>query len=84
MQIGHIIRGWGMRFGLIRILPAEQKLAELRVKICTSCPFHKHSNILRIINNEVTNNAEVYCTKCTCPSYEKGLIVEEKCPENFW
>lgn len=84
MQIGHIIRGWGMRFGLIPTTQAEQKLSDLRLKVCGACRYAKEQKVLKIINGEVNNNAALVCTLCHCPCLEKGLVVDEKCPIKRW
>ena len=73
-----------MKFGIIPTSPAEAKLSELRLTICANCPFMGKSNVLRIINGNVSNEAEMYCTKCSCPCIEKTLVVDESCPIKNW
>jgi hypothetical protein len=84
MNVTHIIRGWAMRFGFIQTSKAEEKLSELRLKICSNCPFVGSSNVLRILNGNVSNEAELYCTKCTCPCVEKTLVADESCQLLKW
>lgn len=84
MHVGHIIRGWGMRFGLIPTSDAEKKLADLRLKICAGCKYAQKRKILRIVNGEVNNNAELQCTLCHCPCLEKALVTDEVCPVKKW
>jgi hypothetical protein len=84
VNVGHIIRGWAMKFGIIPTSKAESKLSELRLKICKDCPFVGESKVLRIINGEFKDNAELYCTKCSCPCIEKTLVTDEACPVKNW
>jgi len=84
LKILHIVTGWGKRLGLLPTTRAERKLVELRVKICSECPFSRESKILAIVNGEGEFQKQLVCTKCGCPSWEKGLVIDEKCPEGKW
>jgi hypothetical protein len=84
MNVGHIIRGWGMKLGVIPTSEAEAKLSELRLRVCRECPFVGESSFLKIINGSVENESELYCTKCSCPCLEKTLVVDEQCPVKRW
>lgn len=84
MNAGHIIRGWAMRFGIIPTSDAEQKLSELRLTICDKCPFAEEKEVLKVINGNLSNAAEKVCTECHCPCLQASLVIDKKCPKNFW
>lgn len=52
-------------------------IAEPRLAICYSCPFHVE---LIKIGNKIVNK----CTKCTCVIEAKVTVASEKCEENKW
>lgn len=83
-KIGHILTGWGKAFGFIAVSSAEAKLSELRLSICNGCPLAEKSNVLKLVNGHAKYESQLYCTKCKCPSEEKSLVVDEKCPVGKW
>lgn len=83
-KVVHIITGWAKKYKIIETTPAEQKLSELRLKICAECPFSKVSKALQIINGEGVYVEGIYCTKCKCPCTQKSLVIGENCPEEKW
>lgn len=83
-KIAHIITGWAKILGIVPTSTAEQKLAELRLKICAGCLFHKVSKILTLINGEGKFEDTLICGICHCPCHAKCLVVDEKCPKRFW
>lgn len=83
-KIRNILTGWLRRWNLIDTTPAELKLSELRLKICTACPFAEEKKILEILNGSADYHKVISCRKCGCPSYQKTVVVDEKCPINKW
>lgn len=87
-KIGHIVAGWsraiGRRLGLISLSSAEEKLSELRLKICNDCKFSMYKKWPELINDEDVEVNGLVCSKCGCPCIEKSLVVDEQCPESFW
>lgn len=80
----HIIKGWSKRWGIISVSKAEEKLADLRLKECKYCAFSSESKVLNIINGKALYEKQLVCTKCTCPVYQKTIVVNESCPINKW
>lgn len=86
-KIGHIITGWGKAMGLIPISKAEEKLAELRLRICKGCKHSQMKKWVDMLNEQADDYGQVtglVCTICKCPCPEKSLVVDEECPKNFW
>lgn len=83
-KIIHILSGWGKALGIIRISTAEQKLSEMRMKICTGCDKAKPKRVFHFINDEAVAGYDLFCTKCKCPCVEKTLVVDEQCPIDRW
>lgn len=83
-KLAHILIGWGKRFGILQTSKAEEKLAELRLKICGPCGYSKESKVLKILNGHATYEAQLQCTKCGCPCWEKAIVVDEECPIKRW
>lgn len=84
-KIGHIIRGWGKYLGLLSTSTAEAKLSELRLQICTGCEFSEHREWVDLFSEADDGMARgLVCKRCHCPCIQKSLVVDEKCPENFW
>ena len=79
-----ILVGWGKRYKLIETSAPEQKLHELRMKICSGCPFSKESKVLKFINGNAEKVTSLKCTKCKCPCDQKSWVMDESCPENYW
>jgi hypothetical protein len=80
----HIIRGWGLAFGIIQKTKAEEALSHLRLKICARCEKAKESKVLGIINGQAMYERSIICSKCSCPCLEKSLVIDEKCPIGKW
>jgi hypothetical protein len=83
-KLFNILTGWGKRFGILQTSKAEEKLAELRLSICKACSYSEESKVLKILNGNVNYEAQLKCTKCTCPCWEKAIVVDEKCPIKNW
>lgn len=83
-KVFQILNGWGKAWGILNVSTGEQKLSELRLKICGDCALSKQSTFLKIIQGNVNNSNELVCTKCHCPCLEKTLVVDEKCPVDKW
>lgn len=83
-KVKHILLGWCKRAGLLPVSEAEEKLAQLRLNICAGCRYHKTSQVLEIVNGNAEEVNMLYCKKCTCPCYQKTIVVKEKCPMKFW
>lgn len=83
-KVKHILIGWGKRWGVLPVSSAEEKLSQLRLKICAGCPDHKTSKVLEIVNGNAEEVHMMFCKKCTCPCYQKTIVVEENCPLNHW
>ncbi len=79
-----ILTGWGKRIGILQISKAEDKLAELRLRKCKICPLSKESKVLKLLNGNAGYEAQLQCTKCHCPCFEKAIVVDEKCPIDKW
>jgi hypothetical protein len=80
----NILIGWGKKLKIIDTTPAEQKLSDLRLKICSECELSKESKTLKFINGEAVNESGLKCTVCKCPCIQKTLVVGESCPVNKW
>lgn len=83
-KLRYIAIGWSKSLGLLPVAEAEQKLSDLRMSICSTCPASKVSTALKIINGEAVKEHALYCTKCKCPCKQKTLVVNEKCPLGRW
>jgi hypothetical protein len=83
-KIGHILTGWGKRFGLIDVSAANAKLSELRLTLCLKCPDAKSSKVLEIINGSGEYTDRLFCDRCKCPCLEKSLVLDENCPIAKW
>jgi hypothetical protein len=83
-KIGHIILGWGKRLGLISVSKAEEKLADLRLQVCGKCTYAEKSRALRILNGSAEYENQLKCSLCSCPCYEKTIVVDEECPISKW
>lgn len=88
-KIGHIFQGWGkalgQRLGLISLSTSEQKLTELRLKICKACKYAVTRKFIEILNDDEDHEVEgLVCSRCHCPCKEKALVIDEKCPEDLW
>jgi hypothetical protein len=82
--ITHIIIGWSKRWGILQTSKAEQKLSELRIERCTRCFFSEQSSVLKIINGKGEYQQHLSCRKCSCPIWQKTIVVDEKCPVGKW
>lgn len=80
----HIFKGWGKAFGFISVSNAEEKLSEMRMKICTGCDRAKAKKVFRFVNDEAITGFDLMCTICKCPCVEKSLVVDEECPLTKW
>lgn len=76
--------GWCKRAGLLPVSEAEEKLAQLRMNICAGCIHHKTSKVLELANGKAEEVNTMYCKFCSCPCYQKTIVVKERCPKNFW
>lgn len=83
-KVKHIVIGWGKKYGWLPTIKAEEKLSELRLRICQGCPFHEASKVLEILNGHANYVDTIYCKKCSCPASQKSLVVDEKCPVDKW
>lgn len=83
-KIANILRGWGKSIGILQVSVAEDKLSELRIKICSGCPFAEKSRILKLLNGEARYENELKCMKCGCPVRQKSLVIDEQCPIQKW
>ena len=70
--------------GLIPVSSAEEKLAELRMQRCQRCIHSFESKVLRVVNGHGEYIRKLACRKCSCPVWEKTIVVDEKCPEGKW
>lgn len=84
MKIKSIIIGWGKHLGFFPTSAAEEKLSELRLRLCSSCPDARESKVLQIINGHAAYEHQLQCTRCGCPCLEKSLVISEYCPINKW
>lgn len=80
----HIFKGWGKALGFININKAEEKLSEMRLKICAGCELAKAKRVFHFVNDEAVVGYDLFCTKCKCPCVEKSLVVDEECPVGKW
>lgn len=83
-KLKHILIGWCKSLGLLPVAEAEQKLTELRMSICATCPAAKEFAPLKIVNGKAVKEHALYCTECTCPCKQKTIVVNEKCPLGKW
>lgn len=83
-KISNILTGWGKRLGILQVSNAEKKLADLRMQICTACPYTETKKILKILKGTADYEKVIACSKCKCPCWEKTIVVDEKCPIDKW
>lgn len=80
----HIAEGWGKSLGWLDVSPENQQLSIERMRKCARCPFAKQSSFLKLLKGEAREMDAIYCTKCGCPTNEKTLVTNEKCPIGEW
>lgn len=83
-NLKNIAIGWSKSLGLLPVAEAEQKLSDLRMSICATCPAAKEFAPLKIVNGTAVKENALYCTKCSCPCKQKTIVVNETCPLGKW
>ena len=83
-KVMNILTGWGKKFGVIPVSRNDQKLSELRLKICGKCDLSEPKKVLEILNGHANYENRLFCTKCKCPCLQKSLVVDESCPIGKW
>lgn len=80
-----IMEGWA-NYVHLSSDPIDEKIAEARAKICSTCPLAEKSNMLNIILPDDTHkDIQGYrCTKCGCPLSSKVRSILSQCPEDKW
>lgn len=84
MKIKNIFIGWFKKWKLVEVSNAEQKLSELRLKICGRCEKATDNKILELVNDSAVTVHRKYCTECKCPCLQKSLVINENCPIGKW
>jgi hypothetical protein len=83
-KLNHIFIGWGKRLGWLPTSLAENKMAELRLEKCKNCQESKTHKALLIINGSAHYEQQIFCKICSCPCFQKAIVVLENCPLKKW
>jgi len=76
-KFGKIAEGWT---NFVFQSKNVQELAEVRAKICSTCPFIKEMVVPITGMDSIKEARGMFCSKCGCPVSSKARVLAEECP----
>lgn len=65
--------------------PEVEREADLRAKICSSCPYSRAVDGMEKVLEDPNKEIEgVICTACGCPLSSKTRAMGSDCPKGHW